>query len=77
MALPLRLPVVCVSTIDEDGEEEEEEEVDEVDAEDRGVCGLLVVLRDKAANGWCCWCWRRRGWVKWVGGEPNAEPQAR
>lgn len=75
VALPLRLPEAWASAMDEDGEEVEE--LDEEDADDRGVCGLLLALRGKGANGWCCWCWRSRGWVRWAAGEPKAEPQAR
>lgn len=70
VALRLRLPEAWASVTDEDGEEVEE--LDEED--DRGVWGLLLVLRGKGANGWC---WRSRGWVRWAAGEPKAEPQAR
>lgn len=66
-----------MSATDVDDEEEEEEEVDEVEVDDRGVCGLLVALRGRGANVAPCWCWRRRGWVRWAGGDPKAEPQAR
>lgn len=48
-----------------------------MDAVDRGVCGLLVVLRGKGAKGAACWCCRRRGWARWAGGDPNADPHAR
>lgn len=61
--------------MDEGGEEVEE--LAEVDADDRGVCGLLLALWGKGANGWCCWCWRSRGWARWAVGEAKAEPQAR
>lgn len=73
VALRLRLPGAWASATVEDGEE-----VGGLDEEDdRGVWGLLLALRGKGANGWCCWCCRSRGWLRWVAGEPKAEPQAR
>lgn len=57
--------------------DDEDEEVGELDVDDAGVCGLLVALRGRGAKGAPCWCWRRSGWVRWAGGDPNAEPQAR
>lgn len=71
---PLRLPGMWVST---DEDELEEEAGDEADVDVRGFWGLLVVLRGSVARGAPCWCCRKSGWVRWAGGDPKAEPQAR